>query len=138
MLNPTKAGILITLGIFTDLIQLVIAGVSLGIQGTGTVVTLGLGTAAATAAGFAVSITGILFSLFSGILITFFVVQTLYFQTVLKKDLVGTLKKRLSLKIFIYIFEFLPVLNVLPFWTIQSIAISLMKPNPKKKKEGFL
>ncbi len=132
MLNPTKAGILITLGIFTDLIQLVIAGVSLGIQGTGTVVTLGLGTAAATAAGFAVSITGILFSLF------FFVVQTLYFQTVLKKDLVGTLKKRLSLKIFIYIFEFLPVLNVLPFWTIQSIAISLMKPNPKKKKEGFL
>ena len=105
---------------------------SLGIQGTGTVVTLGLGTAAATAAGFAVSITGILFSLF------FFVVQTLYFQTVLKKDLVGTLKKRLSLKIFIYIFEFLPVLNVLPFWTIQSIAISLMKPNPKKKKEGFL
>ena len=132
MLNPTKAGILITLGIFTDLIQLVIAGVSLGIQGTGTVVTLGLGTAAATAAGFAVSVTGILFSLF------FFVVQTLYFQTVLKKDLVGTLKKRLSLKIFIYIFEFLPVLNVLPFWTIQSIAISLMKPNPKKKKEGFL
>ncbi len=132
MLNPTKAGILITLGIFTDLIQLVIAGVSLGIQGTGTVVTLGLGTAVATAAGFAVSVTGILFSLF------FFVVQTLYFQTVLKKDLVGTLKKRLSLKIFIYIFEFLPVLNVLPFWTIQSIAISLMKPNPKKKKEGFL
>ena len=128
MLNPTKAGILITLGIFTDLIQLVIAGVSLGIQGTGTVVTLGLGTAAATAAGFAVSITGILFSLF------FFVVQTLYFQTVLKKDLVGTLKKRLSLKIFIYIFEFLPVLNVLPFWTIQSIAISLMKPNQVKTK----
>ena len=104
----------------------------MGTQGAITVLTLGIGAAVAGAAGFVVNILGVLFSL------GFFVVRVILFQFVLKKDLVGTFKKRAVLRVFVYMVEFLPYLNILPLWTISSVVISLMKADPKKKKENFL
>ena len=56
MLNPTKAGILITLSLFTDFVQIAILATSLGTQGAITVLTLGIGAAVAGAAGFSISL----------------------------------------------------------------------------------
>ena len=118
MLSPVHIGILLTLGLMIDSVQLILFGMSIFGKSINAVPLIGqIGSLTLDL------LANVLSMSFSAINL---IILNIYTKLMLRKSFKGKQSKKLLLRWVFSVAEILPILNFMPFWTIYVISISFL------------